>query len=70
MLKQGLELEREAMSAYMEAWGNCGEEDLPTKFWLEEHIAAEQLHIEELEKLTSNRTAVVTSEKIVLKEVS
>ena len=38
MLRQGLELEREAMAAYMEAWSNCGEEDLPTKFWLEDTV--------------------------------
>jgi len=70
MLKQDLELEREAMSVYMAAWSSCDEVDLATKFWLEERIAAEQLHIEELEKLTSERTAKVNSEKIVLREVS
>jgi bacterioferritin len=70
MLKQDLELEREAIAAYMAAWASCGEEDLPQKFWLEERIADEQLHIEELEKLTSERTAKVSHEKIVLREVS
>ena len=70
MLKQDLELERDAMASYMAAWSSCGEEDLPTKFWLEERIAEEQLHIEELEKLTSERTAKVNSERIVLREVS
>ena len=70
MLKQDLELEREAMAAYMAAWASCGEEDLPQKFWLEERIADEQLHIEELEKLTSERTAKVNTEKIILREVS
>jgi len=70
MLKQDLELEREAMSVYMAAWSSCDEVDLETRFWLEERIAAEQLHIEELEKLTSERTAKVNSEKIVLREVS
>lgn len=70
MLKQDLELEREAMAAYMEAWNACGEDDLPTKFWLEGQIAEEQNHIEELEKLTSDRKANLTSERIVLKEVS
>jgi bacterioferritin len=70
MLKQDLELEREAMAVYMDAWAACGDEDLPTKFWLEGHIADEQLHIEELEKLTSERTARVNSERIVLREVS
>ena len=70
MLKQDLELERAAIAGYMEAWKSCGEEDLPTKFWLEERIAEEQLHVEELEKLTSERTAKVDSERIVLREVS
>ena len=69
MLKQDLELEREAMSAYMNAWNSCGEEDMPTRFWLEGQIAEEQIHIEELEKLTSERTASISREKIVLKEV-
>ena len=70
MLKQDLELEREAMTAYMAAWSSCDEEDLPTKFWLEGQIADEQTHIEELEKLTSERQAKVNSERIVLREVS
>jgi len=70
MLKQDLELEREALAVYMEAWSSCGEEDLPTKFWLEGQIAEEQLHVEELEKLTSERTSKVNSERIVLREVS
>ena len=70
MLKQDLELERAAIAGYMAAWSSCDEEDLPTKFWLEERIAEEQLHIEELEKLTSERTAKVNSERIILREVS
>lgn len=70
MLKQDLELERDALAGYMEAWRSCGEEDLATQFWLEERIAEEQLHVEELEKLTSERTASVNSERIVLRQVS
>ncbi len=70
MLRQNLELEREAMAVYMAAWASCGEEDLPTKFWLEGQIADEQEHVEELEKLTSERTAKVSTEKIILREVS
>lgn len=70
MLEQDLELEREAYDAYLKAWEISGEEDMATKFWLEEHIAEEKLHIEELEKLTSNRTATVDSERIVLKEAA
>ncbi len=70
MLKQDLELEREAMAVYMMAWASCDDADLPQKFWLEERIADEQLHIEELEKLTSERTAKINSERIILREVS
>lgn len=70
MLKQGLELEREAMTAYMAAWAACDDNDLPQKFWLEGQISDEQMHIEELEKITSERTARIGSEKIVLREVS
>lgn len=70
MLKQDLELEREAMAAYMSAWASCDDNDLPQKFWLEGQIADEQMHIEELEKITSERISKVNSEKIVLREVS
>ena len=70
MLHQDLELEREAIAVYMAAWASCGEDDLPQKFWLEGQIADEQMHIEELEKLTSERTAKVNTEKIILREVS
>jgi bacterioferritin len=70
MLKQDLELEREAMEAYMAAWESCKESDRPTRFMLEERIAQEQIHIEELEKLTSERKASVTKEKITLRQIS
>jgi hypothetical protein len=53
----------------MAAWASCDDDDLPQKFWLEERISEEQQHIEELEKLTSERTARVNAEKIVLKEI-
>lgn len=70
MLRQDLELEREGMNAYMAAWDACKDEDRPTRFMLEERIAKEQIHIEELEKLTSERTASITREKITLRQVS
>ncbi len=70
MLAQNLELEREAMAVYMAAWNACDDEDMPTRFWLESQIAEEQIHIEELEKLTSERISKVNSERIVLREVS
>jgi bacterioferritin len=69
MLRQDLELERAAMQAYMEAWRACGDTELPTKFLLEERIAQEQRHVEELEKLTSERTANVTKERITLRQI-
>ncbi len=69
MLKQDLELEREAMAVYMAAWAACDDSDLPQKFWLEAQISDEQMHIEELEKLTSERTAKAGNERIVLREV-
>lgn len=69
MLSQDLELEREAMAAYMEAWSVCDEADMPQKFWIEGQIAEEQEHIEELQKLTSETRSKVGSERIVLKEV-
>jgi len=70
MLKQDLELEREGLAAYMTAWEVCKDEDHPTRFMLEERIYKEQIHIEELEKLTSERTANVTTEKITLRQIS
>jgi bacterioferritin len=70
MLKQTLELERESMEAYKAAWASCDEGDLATKFMLEGQIADEQLHIEELEKLTSERKASITSGRIILRQVS
>jgi hypothetical protein len=54
----------------MEAWRSCDDNDLPTKFELEGHIAQEQRHIEELEKLTNERKAVVSTERIVLRQVN
>jgi bacterioferritin len=70
MLKQDLALERDAMVCYMAAWSACDDNDLPQKFWLEGQIADEQKHIEELEKLTSERTAKVNTDRIILREVS
>lgn len=69
MLRQDLELERAAVDAYMDAWRACGDRDLPTKFLLEERIADEQKHVEELEKLTSERIANVTQERITLRQI-
>ncbi len=69
MLRQDLALEREALAAYMAAWEACKDDERPTRFQLEERIYQEQLHIDELEKLTSERKANVTKEKITLRQV-
>lgn len=69
MLQQGLELEREAMQAYVDAWKACTDNELATRFLLEERISEEQKHIDELEKLTSERKASVTHEKITFRQV-
>ena len=70
MLRQDLALEREAMAAYMAAWESCKDDERATRFMLEERIASEQIHIEELEKMTSERKANVTKEKITLRQIS
>jgi bacterioferritin len=54
MLKDDLEMEREALTAYVNAWETAGE-DRPLKFWLEDIIREEQLHVDELEKLSVDR---------------
>jgi bacterioferritin len=69
MLRQGLELERTAMDAYMAAWRACTDAEIATRFLLEERIASEQKHIEEFEKLTNERKASITRERITLRQV-
>ena len=69
MLRQDLEMEREALQAYMDAWNACGDDELPTRFLLESRITDEQQHVEELEKLTSERRASITKEKITFSQV-
>ena len=69
MLRQDLAMEREALAAYMSAWEACDDAQRPTRFMLEERIYKEQLHVEELEKLTSERQASITNEKITLRQV-
>jgi len=70
MLVMDLALEREALAAYLTAHAACGEEERPTQFWLEERIAEEQLHVEELEKLTNERPSRISHERITLRSVS
>jgi bacterioferritin len=52
MLRYDLELEREALGAYVKAWESA-KGNPPLVFWLEEIISAEQLHVDELEKLNA-----------------
>ena len=49
MLRYDLEVEREALGAYANAWESA-QGNAPLVFWLEEIISAEQLHVDELEK--------------------
>ena len=56
MLLQALQLERTALNAYVKAWESA-EGNQALRFWLEDIIRAEQLHVEELEKLTADRSA-------------
>ena len=69
MLRQDLELERTAMEAYVAAWKACTDNELGTRFLLEERISEEQRHIDEFEKLTNERRANVTKERITLRQV-
>jgi bacterioferritin len=55
MLRHDLAMEREALDAYVKAW-EAAEGNQPMRFWLEDIIRLEQLHIEELEKLTAGWT--------------
>jgi bacterioferritin len=52
MVQQDLELEREAMQAYREAW-TLAEDDVALRTMLEDHIETEQRDIEELEMYLS-----------------
>jgi bacterioferritin len=52
MLKHDLEMEREALKAYIKAW-EAAQGEHPLVFWLEEIISQEQLHVDELEKLNA-----------------
>ena|SRR5688572_22988552 len=52
MLRYDLEMEREALNAYVSAWESA-RGNPPLVFWLEEIISTEQLHVDELEKLNA-----------------
>jgi bacterioferritin len=52
MLRYDLEMERDALDAYVKAW-ELAQGNHPLVFWLEEIISTEQLHVDELEKLNA-----------------
>jgi len=52
MLRYDLDMEREALAAYVKAW-ELAQGNHPLVFWLEEIISEEQLHVDELEKLNA-----------------
>lgn len=54
MLLNDLEIEKMALDAYIRCWEAAGD-NLTLRFWLEDIIRQEQLHVEELEKLTDGR---------------
>jgi bacterioferritin (cytochrome b1) len=56
MLLQDLAMERRALAAYTKAW-ELAEGHQSLRFWLEDIIRLEQLHVEELERLTDEQVA-------------
>lgn len=63
MLEQDLELERNALAAYLKAW-EMSSSNPTLKFLLESMIQDEQTHVEEMEKMTNkNKVAVSDGEK-------
>lgn len=54
MLQQDLAMERTALAAYVRAW-ELAEGNQILRFWLEDIIRLEQLHVEELEKMTAQQ---------------
>lgn len=52
MLANDLEMEKEALEAYVKAW-EVAEGNIPLRFWLENIIQEEQLHVDELTKLAA-----------------
>jgi bacterioferritin len=66
MLRQGLELEREAYKTYLEALAIAGDDPAP-RFFIEEMVHDERLHIEEFERLLSQKTLTVTAKEVKLK---
>jgi bacterioferritin len=66
MLLQNLKLERDALEAYTKAW-ELAQENHPLKFMLEGIIQEEQIHVEELEKLTAKTKVAVSDQEKEIK---
>lgn len=60
MLAQDLEMERGALAAYVRAW-ELADGNQILRFWLEDIIRLEQLHVEELEKMTAEQQSKTVS---------
>lgn len=52
MLEAALALEEDALAAWEAAYDAAGVANRGTQFWIEEHIAEEQEHVDELRKMT------------------
>jgi bacterioferritin len=62
MLEQDLKLEREALDAYLKAW-ELSTENHALRFLLESIIQEEQIHVEDLEKLSAKHKIAAVSDK-------
>jgi bacterioferritin len=66
MLRQGLELEREAHRAYLEALPLTADEPA-LRFFVEEMVQSERLDIDQFEKLLGQKVIMVATKEIKLK---
>ncbi|MBL8150430.1 MAG: ferritin-like domain-containing protein [Blastocatellia bacterium] len=66
MLQQALQLERDALEAYIAAWELAGD-NRPLKFMLESIIQEEQLHVEDLEKIAAKSKVSVSEQEKEIK---
>lgn len=66
MLRQGLELERQAHRVYLEALDVAGD-DPALRFFVEEMIHDERLDIDEFEKLLGQKTVTVAAKEVTLR---
>ncbi len=66
MLRQGLELEREAHRVYLGALGAAGD-DPAVRVFLEEMVREERLDIDEFEKLLGQKQVTAAAKQVTLK---